>query len=90
MFFKKINNEEWEKENKEFLEEYGDQIQEIKDKQNEKLLEGGLSEEAKERIYNNVMKKYKEILKRRKIAKIVIISITFVSLLVYLFIKFVK
>ena len=90
MFFKKISDEEFQKENEEFLEEFGDQIQEIKDKQNEKLLEGGLSEEAKERIYNNVMKKYKEILKRRKITKIVIISITFVSLLVYLFIKFVK
>ena len=90
MFFKKMSDEEWEKDSKDFLEEFGDQIQEIKDKQNEKLLEGGLSEEAKERIYNNVMKKYKEILKRRKITKIVIISITFVSLLVYLFIKFVK
>ena len=90
MFFKKMSDEEWEKDSKDFLEEFGDQIQEIKDKQNEKLLEGGLSEEAKERIYNNVMKKYKEILKRRKITKIVIISITFVSSLVYLFIKFVK
>lgn len=90
MFFKKISDEEFQKENEEFLEEFGDQIQEIKDKQNEKLLEGGLSEEAKERIYNNVMKKYNEILKRRKIAKIVIISIIIVILVLYLFIKFVK
>lgn len=90
MFFKKMSDEEFQRDTEEFLEEFGDQIQEIKDKQNEKLLEGGLSEEAKERIYNNVMKKYNEILKRRKIAKIVIISIIIVILVLYLFIKFVK
>lgn len=90
MFFKKMSDEEFQRDNEDFLEEFGDQIQEIKDKQNEKLLEGGLSEEAKERIYNNVMKRLEQINKRRKMAKIIIISITFVSLLVYLFIKFVK
>lgn len=90
MFFKKMSDEDFQRDTEEFLEEFGEQIQEIKDKQNEKIIDVELSEEAKERIYNNVMKRLEQINKRRKISKIIIISITFVSLIFYLFIKFVK